>query len=90
MYEYTTTFYPVMYYEVTKGEIIEQPALPFEPQPETLYQNPEFIAEINRLGRERWELVTVSPLLRSCYDEKTGVSFSLTAGYYLFWRRSMS
>jgi hypothetical protein len=46
---------------------------------------------MNRLGSEGWELVNVQPLLKGVRDAlgNSGMGYSLTAGYYLFWKRAV-
>jgi hypothetical protein len=45
------------------------------------------------MGSKGWELVNVQPLLRGIYKYNKdnasgfGLGYSLTAGYYLFWKK---
>jgi hypothetical protein len=42
------------------------------------------------MGRQGWELVTVQPLLKGIYakgNAQVGFGYSLTAGYYFFWKK---
>jgi hypothetical protein len=91
-FEYITTFVPMDYESVERGVWVfkeEQP--PREPIVESLTDNPAYAQHLNRLGNEGWELVSAQPLLRSVWVEQTygGAGYSLTAGYYLFWKRAI-
>jgi hypothetical protein len=56
---------------------------------ESLTDNPENARHLNRLGNEGWELVNAQPLLKGVWRQEgcAGIGYSLTAGYYLFWKR---
>jgi len=91
-YEYNVTYISVEYSGLS-------------PIPETIWNDEEFHVQLNEMGDEGWELVSTQPLLRGVAKEepgeininggwgggKGGVSYgvSLTAGYYLFWRRTV-
>lgn len=93
-YEYETDFIPVTYEREERGLwIFKREALPVSPDPSSLCGNPEYIARMQEMGQNGWELIAVQPLLRGMYqyerDNNSGFGFgySLTAGYYLFWKR---
>ena len=89
-YQYETSYFPLAYYEHTKGEATAEPALPTDPDPSSLYDNPKYIEELRIMGLRGWELVSVQPVLRGCYDYKMpgyGLGFSIVAGYLFFWKR---
>jgi hypothetical protein len=67
----------------------EQP--PCEPIVDLLTDNPAYAQNLNRLGNEGWELVSVQPLLRGItrLAGYVGIGYSITAGYYLFWKRAV-
>jgi hypothetical protein len=86
-YEYETDYFDVVYF-LEEDDIINRPLVPIEPNVESLHKSPLYIALMNRRGEESWELVSVTPLLRGCYHAGASFGYSLTAGYYFFWRRS--
>ena len=88
MFEYTITYYEVKYFMEQKGDLIEGPAFPIDPNPESLYENELYLRIMNDMGEQGWELVTVTPLLRACYHQGYGFGFPLTAGYYFYWKRT--
>jgi hypothetical protein len=89
-FEYLTTFVP-MAYEIEESGVwvFKEQAPPSEPIVESLTDNPAYAQHLNRLGNEGWELVSIQPLLKGVYSMHghTGMGYSLTAGYYLFWKR---
>jgi hypothetical protein len=64
---------------------------PHEPIVESLIDNPAYAQNLNRLANEGWELVNVQPLLKGVWrgEGDSGLGYSLTAGYYLFWKRAV-
>lgn len=96
MFEHTVTYVPVQYYEgeMEGGIIFKRPGLPVHPDPASLWNNPDFEQLFRKMGQGGWELVNVQPLLQGQYRAKGslnrsyGIGFSITAGYYFFWKRS--
>jgi len=94
MYEHTVTYYNISYFVEDKDNVTEGrsplygPAMPSDPDPASLAGNIRYMDEIDQMGKEGWELISVSPLLRGCYHEGAHYGYSLTAGYYLFWKRT--
>lgn len=95
-FEYKTSFIPVAYEREKRGLwIFQQDALPISPAPGSLYADPQYQAHLNDMGKEGWELVSVQDLLRGVYQYKEGsnkafgLGYSLTAGYFLFWKRQV-
>lgn len=86
-YEYETEYFEVAYVVEEGPGILDKYPMPVYPDPESLYRDPSYIATMNRRSEDDWELVTVTPLLRACYHIGHHVGYSLTAGYYFFWRR---
>jgi hypothetical protein len=96
-FEYLTTFVSVDYESVERGVWVfkeEQP--PCEPIVESLTDSPDYAQQMNRLGNEGWELVAAQPILRGITVQmghgppgQFGYGYSLTAGYYLFWKRAI-
>jgi len=89
MFEYTTSFAPVEYFLFKRSEFDQERLLPYNPNENSIINNPALLALMNNMGVDRWELVNASPMLRGCFDEVTGVSYAITAGYVLFWKRSI-
>jgi hypothetical protein len=94
MFEHTVTFVPVQYLRGKKeGVIFKRPGFPTQPDPESLWQHPDFEKHFQQMGEEEWELVTAQPLLRGQYraqgrlNTSYGLGFTITAGYYFFWKR---
>jgi hypothetical protein len=90
-FEYLTTFVPMDYESEESGNWVfkvKQP--PRRPIVESLTDNPAYAQHLNRLGNEGWELVSAQPLLRGVWIAQGygGMGYSLTAGYYLFWKRA--
>jgi len=96
MFEHFITYYPISYFVEERNLLAggERPlsgtALPIDPDSMSLNQNEIYLDEINKMGEDGWELVNVAPLLRGCYDERKSYGYSLTAGYYFFWKRKRS
>lgn len=86
-YEYNISYYALGYIPEHNPEIVTVDALPTAPDPVTILNNTDHLAEMQILGEQGWELVTVVPTLRGCYNEGAGYGYSLTAGYFLYWRR---
>lgn len=89
-FEYLTTFVPI-YYEIEESGVwvFKEKEPPRKPLVESLTDNPAYAQHLNRLGNEGWELVSVQPLLKGVGKVwgPAAVGYSLTAGYYLFWKR---
>jgi len=96
-FEYHTNYFPIEYLTTTKQVLFSKKELdPAYPLPESLIQNTEYLNLLKEMGNLGWELVSVQPLLRSIYrsdrlgEGAYGYGYSLTAGYYFFWKRSKS
>lgn len=96
-FKYQTSFIPVSYEREQRGMwIFKQEALPIAPDPASLYANRQYQEHMDEMGASGWELVSVQPLLRGVYQFKKdnqsgfGLGYSLTAGYYLFWKRNIA
>ncbi len=96
-FEYTTSYVPVSYDadNAKRGRLKETP-IPSVPVPNSLLDNDEYKRLLQDMGDAGWELVTVQPLLRASHAVRnfffyggTGVSSSVTAGYYFFWKRAV-
>ena len=90
-FEYLTTFVPVAYEKEERGAwLFKEVKPPRKPIIESLTDNPAYAEHLNRLGNEGWELVNAQPLLKGVWimQGNTGIGYPLTAGYYLFWKRS--
>ncbi|MGH9854808.1 MAG: hypothetical protein ACREBD_33675 [Blastocatellia bacterium] len=91
-FEYQTTFVPVVYLIEEKGDwLFKEADSPHEPIVESLTGNPAYEQHLKRMGNEGWELVSVQSLLKGVVKmyPTTGMGYSLTAGYYLFWKREI-
>jgi hypothetical protein len=91
-FEYLTTFAPMSYERGESGVwVFKEQRPPREPIVESLTCNPAYEEQLNRLGNEGWELVSTQPLLKGVWNVwgNTGMGYSLTAGYYLFWKRAI-
>jgi hypothetical protein len=89
-YEYETEYFELAYFLDEEPGILDKYPMPVDPNPESLYKDPLYIAIMRRRGEENWELVTVTPLLRACYHIGHQLGYPLTAGYYFFWRRQVN
>ncbi|CAN5376901.1 hypothetical protein BH10PSE19_BH10PSE19_08590 [soil metagenome] len=92
MFEYTTSYFPIRYRLERHSDILLEEGLPLSPDPTSLLENADYLAELQRLGARGWQLINVQPLLRACYDYKPteySFAFPLTAGYFLFWQRKL-
>ena len=91
-FEYLTTFVPMSYESEESGVwVFKERYPPRIPIVESLADNSEYAEHLNRLGNEGWELVSAQPLLKGVYRMHglAGMGYSLTAGYYLFWKRAV-
>ena len=91
-FEYLTTFVPMDYESADIGVwIFKEERPPREPIVESLTDNTAYAQHLNRLGNEGWELVSVQPLLKGVGKAQVfhAMGYSLTAGYYLFWKRAI-
>ncbi|CAJ3469029.1 Uncharacterised protein [Burkholderia pseudomallei] len=95
-FEYYTSFVPVTYDKEERGAwIFKKEMLPVSPNPGSVYDDPVYQKHMSDMGRDGWELVSVQPLLRGLYqfqkDQHSGfgLGYSLTAGYYMFWKRAI-
>ena len=91
-FEYLTSFVPMSYKSEETGVwVFKERQPPHIPIVESLTDNPAYAEHLNRLGNEGWELVNAQPLLKGVYrlHGHTGMGYSLTAGYYLFWKRAV-
>lgn len=94
-YEHTTTYLPVEYRVESQGFWLfkRDSPLPLQPLPESLCQAPEYESQLNAMGAQGWELVSVQSLLRAIHHVAQGsagatpISYPLTAGFYFFWKR---
>ncbi|RKZ74233.1 MAG: hypothetical protein DRR19_30285 [Candidatus Parabeggiatoa sp. nov. 1] len=90
-YEYQTSFFPVTYYGEEEDHGYNSNWIPTSPNPESIYDNNEYQKHMAEMGTKGWELISVQPLLRGAYGSDYtgtyGYGYSLTAGYYLFWKR---
>lgn len=97
MYEHTITYIPVQYQrDADEGTLFKRKGLASTPDPASLTNNPNFDQLYRRMGQDGWELVSVQPLLQGVHERSTnmnqsyGLGFSITYGYYFFWKRSAS
>ena len=74
--------------------VLDSKPMPANPDPDSLLNNPEYENTLREMGKDGWELVSVQPLLRASHavvnsinTGQAGLSSSITAGYYLFWKR---
>jgi hypothetical protein len=92
-FEYRTTFVPVTYRKEEQGSwVFKEEFPPQEPIVESLTNDPAYEQHLRRMGNEGWELVSAQSLLRGVvktYVATPGMAYSLTAGYYLFWKRAI-
>ena len=97
-FEHTTTYVPVQYAVDKTGFWVFQrdSPLPGPPLPESLLTADDYLTEVNGMGAQGWELVNVQSLLRGVHHTPPGkvtagavASYSLTAGYYFFWKRRL-
>jgi hypothetical protein len=95
-FEHTTTFLPVEYVAVHHGKWIfkHESPLPVSPDIHSLFNSDTYSEQLLQMGHDGWELVSVQSLLRGVHHSPggseaggSGISYSLTAGYYCFWKR---
>ena len=81
-YEYFTTYFPIQYQGVS-GELPKYPLF------ESLTNDPVYLSEMKDAGERGWELVSIQPLLQgvSCSSLHGSFGYSITAGYFFFWKR---
>ncbi len=95
-FEYHTHYFPITYEKGgTTGIVFKKEHPITDPSPESLHSNPHYLSHLAEMGAKGWELISVQPLLSGMYQYQTyensgyGFGYSLTAGYYLFWKRSI-
>lgn len=100
-YEYKTTFFPLVYDQnSSRFEDVGQPPRRIqvwpEPRPST-----ELDTQMNEMGTEGWELVSVQPIQRTELENQkseipglmttgsinTSYRYPVLMGYYFFWKR---
>lgn len=95
-YEYKTVFFPVDYEtdaEVQGRWFFKTEKVLQRANPEVLIGNPDYEGFMNSMGKDGWELISVQPLLEGTYsyelgsNSTTGFGYTLTAGYFFFWKR---
>ena len=95
-YEYKTTFFPVTYQIDTETQgrwFFKTEKLLQKPQPDSLLESMDYEDFVNAMGKDGWELTSVQPLLEGVYahelgsNNSGGYGYSLTAGYFFFWKR---
>jgi hypothetical protein len=76
--------------------VFDSKPMPANPDPDSLIDNREYESSLREMGDDGWELVSVQPLLRASHTVvnspstgQAGLSSSVTAGYYLFWKRAV-
>jgi hypothetical protein len=94
MLEHTFTYLPIQYREgKMEGTIFKNQGPQTDPDPASLRNHPDFERVFQEMGRDGWQLVGVQPLLQGQYrfsnnvNTSYGLGFSITAGYYFFWKR---
>jgi hypothetical protein len=97
MFEHTVTYIPLQYQtSPDEGSLFKRKGLPSTPDVASLTSHPNFNQLYHRMGLDGWELVCVQPLLQGVYERSSnvnqsyGLGFSITGGYYFFWRRAIS
>ena len=97
MFEHTITYIPIQYQTgPDEGSLFKRKGLLASPDVASLTNNPNFDQLFRHMGQDNWELVCVQPLLQGVYERSTnmnqsyGLGFSITVGYYFFWKRSLS
>jgi hypothetical protein len=97
MTEHTVTYVPVCYPEgdTTDGvSFCEQ--LPAKPDPASLWTSLDYENHFRQMWQDGWDLVNVQPLLQGhsplsgSFNTGSSQGFSITAGYYFFWKRTVS
>lgn len=91
-FEYKTTYIPIRYQVNREGVLFKRELPDTTPLPESIDGYHE---QLQAMGVSGWELVSVQQLLRGVYDIPQSIqagggaiSYSLTAGYHLFWKRA--
>ena len=91
---YHTTYFPVQYEERNgfgdgAGTVYPET----EPLAESLLESSDYGEHLALMGNDGWELINVQPLLRGVHESDIsasggyGFGYSLTAGFYLFWKK---
>lgn len=98
MTEHTVTYVPVCYPEGDKAEGVsyKEKKLPVQPDPASLWTSLDYENHFRQMWQDGWDLVNVQPLLQGhspssgSFNTDSSPGFSITAGYYFFWKRSAS
>ncbi len=95
-FEYHTEFAPLHYFVRTKKLFMfksEEPST--EPDIQGFLQDPEYQQRLAQLGQERWELISVQPVVRGEVHignqnaQGWAYGIALPTGYLLFFKRSI-
>lgn len=86
-FEYHTSFVPLSYQSGDSARFLgmDLSGPPQVPNLDSLLHHEGYRRHLNELGSKGWELISAQPVLQGVH---TGYSsYSLTAGYFLFWKR---
>jgi hypothetical protein len=88
-FSYTTTFLPCPYIG-TGGFIRSEVSL--LPNIDGFFENKQHAQHLTEMGEAGWELVSTEAVLRAAHEmgkfDDTRGTFPVTAGFFLFWKRS--
>jgi hypothetical protein len=98
MTEHTVTYVPLRYPEGNPSYGIprKNKSLLGQPDPAPLWTSLEYENHFRQMWQDGWDLVNVQPLLQGyspssgSFNTDSSPGFSITAGYYFFWKRSVS
>ena len=96
MVEHTVTYVPVRYPrgDTADGILYKDAQISTQPDPASLWTSRDYENHFRYMWQDGWDLVNVQPLLqghslsRGAANRSYGYGFSITAGYYFFWKRT--
>ena len=89
-FEYHTSFAPVSYQNGESANFLgmDLPGPLHTPNLDSLLHHEGYRRHLNELGSAGWELISAQPVLQGVQSGYAG--YSLTAGYFLFWKREIT
>lgn len=88
-FSYTATFIPCPY--TVEPSTANRVEASLKPNIDAFFANQEYLAHLNEMGASGWELVSTEAVLREAYASRRdhyNSGFPVTAGFFLFWKKS--
>ncbi len=93
-WEYQTTYFPLEYEKPSKGFLsflTGSPSLPMNPRAAEFVTSENYQAHLKTMGEAGYDLVSVQDVPRAVLlsegKEKAPIQYTVTAGFFFFWKR---